>query len=254
MRLRILGCSGGIGRGLRTTSMLLDHDVLIDAGTGVGDLDLNEMSAIDHVFLTHSHLDHIVSLPFMLDSVGYLRERPLTVYATEETLNTLQQHIFNWKIWPDFSLLPSPDRPYMRYQKVVLGESVTLDGRKITTLPANHVIPAIGFQLDDGISSIVYTGDTSVQDSFWEIVNRIGNLKCLIIETAFTNAEKELALLSKHLCPSLLANELKKLQGNPDIYITHLKPGESELTMLEIGECVLGRVPKMLMNNQILEY
>ena len=67
MKLRILGCSGGIGGSLRTTSMLLDHDVLIDAGTGVGDLSLEEMSAIDHVFLTHSHLDHIVFIPFMLD-------------------------------------------------------------------------------------------------------------------------------------------------------------------------------------------
>jgi ribonuclease BN (tRNA processing enzyme) len=254
MKLKILGCSGGIGSGLRTTSMLLDHDVLIDAGTGVGDLSLDEMSAIDHVFLTHSHLDHIVSIPFMVDSVGYMRDRPLTVYATEETLNTLQQHIFNWKIWPDFSLIPSPDKPYMRYKKVVLGESVILNGRTITALPANHVIPAIGFQLDSGINSIVYTGDTSVQDSFWKIVNQIGNLKYLIIETAFTNAEKELALLSKHLCPSLLAEELKKLQGKPDIYITHLKPGESELTMREIGECVQGFVPKMLMNDQVLEY
>lgn len=63
MKLRVLGCSGGIGGNLRTTSMLLDHDVLIDAGTGVCDLGLHELSAIDHVFLTHSHLDHIVSVP-----------------------------------------------------------------------------------------------------------------------------------------------------------------------------------------------
>ena len=34
MRLRVLGCSGGIGgRHLRTTSYLLDSDILIDAGT-----------------------------------------------------------------------------------------------------------------------------------------------------------------------------------------------------------------------------
>lgn len=254
MKLRILGCNGVVGTHLRTTSMLLDHDILIDAGTGVGDLSLDEMGAIDHVFLSHAHLDHIVSIPFMLDSVGYKRQQPLTVYATEETLEALQQHIFNWKIWPDFSQIPSTAEPYMRYRVLSPGETVRLNGRAITALPANHVVPAVGYQLDSGICSLVYTGDTTTQDVFWEVVNRIDNLGYLIIETAFTNAEKELALLSRHLCPTLLAEELMKLQGKPAIYITHLKPGESELTMREIGECVQGFFPKMLVNGQVFEF
>lgn len=254
MKLRILGCSGGIGGNLRTTSMLLDHDVLIDAGTGVGDLSLDELRVIDHVFLTHSHLDHIASLPFMLDSVGCMREQPLTVYATEETLETLRQHIFNWKIWPDFSQIPSSQQPYMRYQSITQGETVILNGRAITTLPANHVVPAVSFHLDSGSGSLVYSGDTATQDIFWELVNRIGNLKYLIIETAFSNAEKELALMSKHLCPSLLAEELSKLKLNPAIYISHLKPGESEITMQEVSECVRGFTPKLLMNGQVFEF
>ena len=95
MKLRILGCSGGIGGNMRTTSMLLDHDVLIDAGTGVGDLSLAEMVAVDHVFVTHSHLDHIASIPFMLDSVGLMRDKPLIVHATAETIAILKQHLFN---------------------------------------------------------------------------------------------------------------------------------------------------------------
>lgn len=254
MKLRILGCSGGIGGNLRTTSMLLDHDVLIDAGTGVGDLSLDELRVVDHVFLTHSHLDHITSLPFMLDSVGCMREQPLTVYATEETLETLRQHIFNWKIWPDFSQIPSSLQPYMRFQSITQGETVILNGRAITALPANHVVPAVSFHLDSGSGSLVYSGDTAAQDIFWELLNRIGNLKYLIIETAFSNAEKELALKSKHLCPSLLAEELTKLKLNPAIYISHLKPGESEITMQEICECVRGVTPKLLMNGQVFVF
>ena len=31
MRIRVLGCSGGIGAGARTSAMLVDNDVLIDA-------------------------------------------------------------------------------------------------------------------------------------------------------------------------------------------------------------------------------
>ena len=254
MKLKILGCSGGIGGKLRTTSMLIDHDVLIDAGTGVGDLSLEEMRVIDHVFLTHSHLDHVASIPFMLDSVGCMRKQPLTVYATEETLETLRQHIFNWKIWPDFSLIPNLQQPYLRYQTITQGETVTLNGRVITSLPANHVVSAVGFQLDSGEGSLVYTGDTTTQDVFWDLVNQIDNLKYLIIETAFSNAEKDLALMSKHLCPSLLAEELLKLHQNPIIFISHLKPGESDITMQEISACVRGFSPKLLTNGQIFEF
>jgi ribonuclease BN (tRNA processing enzyme) len=254
MKLKILGCSGGIGGKLRTTSMLLDQDVLIDAGTGVGDLSLEELSAIDHVFLTHSHLDHIVSIPFMLDSVASMRDRPLIIYALEETLEALQQHIFNWKIWPDFRQIPNPQQPHMYYQTIKLGETVTLNGREITALPANHVIPAIGYQLNSGKTSLVFSGDTTTQDDFWNVVNRIDNLEYLIIETAFPNAERDLAVLSKHLCPSLLAEELEKLRLDPQIYITHLKPDESALTMQEIGLCVRGVPPRMLMNGQVFEF
>ena len=254
MKLKILGCSGGIGGKLRTTSMLLDQDVLIDAGTGVGDLSLEELSAIDHVFLTHSHLDHIVSIPFMLDSVASMRDRPLIIYALEETLEALQQHIFNWKIWPDFRQIPNPQQPHMYYQTIKLGETVTLNGREITALPANHVIPAIGYQLNSGKTSLVFSGDTTTQDDFWNVVNRIDNLEYLIIETAFPNAERDLAVLSKHLCPSLLVEELEKLRLDPQIYITHLKPDESALTMQEIGLCVRGVPPRMLMNGQVFEF
>lgn len=254
MKLRILGCSGGIGGNFRTTSMLLDNDVLIDAGTGVGDLSVAELCAIDHVFVTHSHLDHIASIPLMVDSVGFMRDKPLTVHATQATLEILKQHVFNWKIWPDFTQIPNAQAPYMRYQAIELGQTVELQGRKITALPANHVVPAVGFQLDSGAASLVFTGDTTTQDALWEVVNRIENLRYLIIETAFSNEDKNLALLSKHLCPVTLAEELLKLKRNAEIYITHLKPGEVELTMQEIGECVQGRPAAMLQNGHVFEF
>lgn len=254
MKLRILGCSGGIGSGLRTTSMLLDQDILIDAGTGVGDLSLEALSQIDHIFLSHSHLDHITSIPFILDTVSFLRNRPLTIYALAETVEVLKQHIFNWKIWPDFSQIPNPQQPSMQYQIVSLGETVNLNGREITVLPANHVVPAAGYQLNSGQSSLVFTGDTTSQEVFWEKLNKINNLKYLIIETAFPNADKELAILSKHLCPSMLATELSKLKHKPEIYISHLKPGESELTMQQVKDSVRDFAPRMLMNGQVFEF
>lgn len=254
MKLRVLGCSGGIGGNLRTTSLLLDHDVLIDAGTGVGELSLAEMCAIDHVFVTHSHLDHIACLPLLIDSVGFMRDKPLVIHATDETRAILKKHIFNWEVWPDFAEIPSLHQPILRYERIALGETKEVGGRKLTPLPVNHIVPAVGFQIESGDTSLVFSGDTTTCDALWEAINRIRNLKYLIIETAFSNADKELAMVSKHLCPSLLADELRKLKLNPEIYITHLKPGEIELTMQEISECVRGVVPKMLQNGQMFEF
>lgn len=251
MRLRVLGCSGGIGGNLHTTSFLLDHDVLIDAGTGVSELSLSEMSAIDHIFVSHSHLDHIACIPMLVDSVWMMREQPITIYAIRETIEILKQHIFNWSIWPDFTEVPSDQQPSMRYREIVLGEPVTLNGRNITALPANHVVPAVGFQLDSGAASLVYSGDTTTNDELWQIVNNIENLRYLLIEAAFANSEQQLAEISKHLCPSMLARELTKFsRADVEVYITHLKPGELELTMHELEDAVEGVRPRMLMNNQ----
>lgn len=254
MRLKVLGCSGGIGGNFRTTALLLDHDVLIDAGTGLGQLSLAEMTAIDHVFVTHSHLDHIACLPLLIDSVGFRRDRPLVIHATVDTQRILQQHVFNWAIWPDFAEIPSLQQPVMRYEEIHLGETVDVGGRKLTPLPVNHVVPAVGFRIDSGRESLVFSGDTTTCDALWETVNKMDNLRYLIVETAFCDAERELAVLSKHLCPSLLAEELAKLKLQPQIYITHLKPGEVELTMQEISERVRRFNPKILQNGQEFEF
>lgn len=255
MKLRVLGCSGGIGgRHLRTTSLLVDHDILIDAGTGVADLSIAELAVIDHVFLTHTHLDHIASLPLMIDTVADRRSKPLTVYGTEAVLTILRNHIFNWAIWPDFSEVPNAEKPFMRYQAIELGQTVTLEGRSFTALPVEHTVPAVGYHLDSGAGSLVFSGDTGICNAFWRAVNRIQNLKHLIIECAFSNREQRLAIVSKHLCPDMLGSELQKLERECEIHITHLKPGQIELTMEEIEQCLGDFRPRMLQNNQVFEF
>lgn len=254
MKIRVLGCSGGIGgRHLRTTSLLIDHDILIDAGTGVGDLAIAELAQIDHVFITHSHLDHTTCLPFIVDTVGEMRNRPLTVHATEATLEIMRAHLFNWATWPDFSEIPTVDEPFMRYSPIEVGQAVEIDGRRIVPLPADHTVPAVAFQVDSGHGSLVFSGDTGPCPPLWDAVNQIRNLRYLIIECAFSNREKRLAMLSKHLCPSMLMEELTHLQRDAEVFITHLKPGQIELTMQEIEDAVGEYRPRMLQNNQLFD-
>lgn len=253
MRLRILGCSGGIGGENHTTAFLLNESVLIDAGTGLQALTLQEMLAIDHVFLTHAHFDHIACLPMLIDSVIVQRRyRPLYLHASTETLRILQEHIFNWRIWPDFSLLPDESVAFLRYCPHEVGETREAAGCRVTALPALHVVPAVGFCLDSGMSSLVYSGDTTGGADFWAAVNAIGNLSTLIIETAFPDSEQALAHASRHLCPTTLRRELEQLERSARILITHLKPADSDLIMQEIA--ALGLPARRLLPGEIIEF
>jgi ribonuclease BN (tRNA processing enzyme) len=252
MRVRVLGSSGGIGGDLRTTALAVDDDILVDAGTGVGDLTLEELVKIDHIFVTHSHLDHITSIPFLVDTVIGLRTKPVIVYSTPEILQILKDHIFNWKIWPDFSKIPTPETAFMAFREIRVGQPVELNGRKFTAIPANHVVPAVGYLLDSGESRLIFSGDTSVNDALWEIANATQSLKYIIIETAFPNKERDIAIASKHLCPSMLADELAKLKKPVEILVTHLKPGEVFLTMSEIGRQAGKWRPRVLEQGMIL--
>lgn len=256
VQLKILGCSGGIGSNLRTTSMIVDDDILIDAGSGVGDLSMDQLLAIDHIFVTHSHLDHIAFIPLLLDTVLGIRTKPVTLHATRDVLDLLRIHIFNWAIWPDFNAIPSNSNPFLLYNEVRIGETLNLGGRKITALPANHVVPAVGFHIEGERHSLVYTGDTAECDALWHALNCMDNLRYLIIETAFSNAEIALARLSKHLCPSLLVGELAKLDLArfsilPEVYVTHLKPGEDEMIMHEIQQSNIALPVSALKNQQV---
>lgn len=254
MKLRVLGCSGGIGAGLRTTSMLVDDDVLIDAGTGVGDLALHELAAVDHVFLTHSHLDHVCCLPFLADTAGHLRDRPVVVHALAATIAALRRHLFNNVMWPDFTRLPQPQAPFLQFREIRVGQAVTLDARRIAAIPAAHSVPAVGYWLDSGRASLVFSGDTGPNPALWETVNRIANLRHLIIETAFSDRDCRLALLSQHLCPRLLAQELGLLRRPAQIHVTHLKPADSATTMREVFDAASPYRPAMLAPGQVIEF
>lgn len=242
MKLRVLGCSGAIAKDCRTTAFLLDHDVLVDAGTGVGDLTLEEMRQVDHVLLTHSHLDHVAALPLMVDAVAAQRTGPLHIYALPGTIAALQAHIFNDAIWPDFSRIPTPEDPFICYHPIAVGQVLAFNGKEVEVLPAVHTVPAVayaarrvGAAADACGKYWVFSGDTERNPAFWLRVNQM-DVALLVIETAFSNRERELAERSLHLSPEVLARELDCIAHGHDypVYITHTKPAETELIMAEI--------------------
>jgi ribonuclease BN (tRNA processing enzyme) len=234
MKLTILGCSGGIGSGRHTTCFKVDDDILIDAGTGITTLSLDALQAIDHVFVTHAHLDHVLGLPLLLDAVGEKRSVPLIVHALPEVLEVLSTHLFNWHLWPDFREIPNPEGPWVRFEPLPMGDSLTLGGRTFKPLPVNHAVPACALQMSVAAGSLVFSGDTTNSAGLMTALNAIQDLRHLIIETSFENALVEIAQASKHHWPDSLAMELHALKIRPKVWITHLKPGNEDAIMDEL--------------------
>ena len=225
MRIKVLGCSGGVGPDLRTTSLLIDDSLLIDAGTGVGDLSLTQMRRIEKVFLTHSHLDHVCGLAFIADNLFDLIERPIEVHAAEPTLQAVRTHIFNWVIWPDFGALPSPEAPLMVFREFVPGTVRQAGGYSFHSFAVQHTVPAVGYAVQGAGGVFAFTGDTAAGDSLWDSLNALPRLDQLMIEVAFPDEQAELGKRSGHYTPTLLGRELARLRHRPQILLTHHKPG-----------------------------
>ncbi|ANB02316.1 3',5'-cyclic-nucleotide phosphodiesterase [Ectothiorhodospira sp. BSL-9] len=230
MEIKVLGCSGGIGAGRRTSALLVDDDILIDCGTGVADLSLETMARLRHVFITHTHLDHIACLPLLVDTLfSRLQSRPLVIHTRSDCMRIIHHHIFNWQIWPDFFELPERERPVVRFQEMDATRPLDIDGRRVHMLPATHTVPAVGYRVEDDRGAFAFTGDTTSNDDLWAALNDHASLDLLMVECAFPEAERDLGRRAGHYCPSLLAEDLVKLRHQPRVGISHLKPGaESE--------------------------
>ena len=229
MKLRVLGCSGGIGQGLHTSSYMIDDDILLDAGTGVGDLSLEEMHQLKHIFITHSHMDHVLSIPLLVDTLfSDLQEQPLLVYARAETIKVLKEHIFNWQLWPDFTELPNKENPSLKFIEMNPGDVINVGERRIEMVDVNHTVPASAYIVESAGRIFAYSGDTTTNDNLWNRLNQCSRLDFMIVETAFSEEEIGLAKLAKHYCPSLLAQDLKKLKHKAKVGVSHLKPGDEE--------------------------
>uniref|UniRef100_C6E0P8 Beta-lactamase domain protein n=1 Tax=Geobacter sp. (strain M21) TaxID=443144 RepID=C6E0P8_GEOSM len=238
MRLRVLGCSGAEFPGHSPSAFLIDDSLLLDAGTVGAVLSEDEQWRIEDILVTHSHLDHIRGIPLLADNIVVSGlPRTVRVHGTTEVLAALSTHLMNGVIWPDFTRIPTPESPVLRYQPIPVERSFQVGDYEVLACPVNHPVPAVGYRVSRGGTSLLYTGDTGPTERIWELA---GELAALIVEVSFPCDMEEIALLTGHLTPVLLGNELAKLPKLPPrILITHLKPQyydriEAELEALHL--------------------
>jgi len=242
LRIKVLGCYGGQLLGFHLTSFLVNDTILLDAGSPTEALTLEEQGNINHIFLSHTHLDHIKDIAFLADNRALKRMAngnrcgSITIHSLQENLDTLKNHFLNDHIWPDFTAIPSKENPTLTLASIEPEKMVEADGLKITPIEVNHPVPCTGFLLDQGDAQLIYSADTGSTDRIWEVANAQPNLKGIIVDCSFTNAYQKLADISGHLTPKRLAEELRKLDGFGEIpiYLYHMKPETLNIIRVEV--------------------
>jgi ribonuclease BN (tRNA processing enzyme) len=235
VRLRVLGSAGAEFPSFNPPGYLVDGKLLLDAGTVCTQLTQPEQQAVETILVTHSHLDHIREIPVLADNLITLGTgKSIVVAATAATLAALRNHLMNGILWPDFTALPSGERPVVRYRELEPETEVELEGYLVTPIPVNHPVPAVGYLLRKDSHAWIYTGDTGPTEAIWR---RGCTVDALMVEVSFPNSLRELALASGHLTPHLLAAELAKMARLPRrVLVTHLKPQFIDQIVRELAE------------------
>lgn len=197
---------------------------------------LDRQRRIRHVLLTHSHADHIATLPLLLDNVYAQGPDCVVLHGSEATLETLQRDVFNDRVWPDFVRLSTDNSPFVRLEPIVDGQTVTIEGLQITPVALDHVVPTLGFVVDDGSSAVAFVSDTSPTTRIWEVASQAARLKAVFLEASFPNEMEWLANASMHLTPRMFAEELKKLRRSVRVIAVHIKPAHHESVVRELAE------------------
>lgn len=236
--------------GFQTTSFLLNQSILIDAGSAATSLSLPEQRKIDSIFISHSHLDHIKDICFLADNVFTFRRKPIELISTFEILDILRKHIFNNKIWPDFTTISNGHCPILSYRPIE--KSAQIGPIEVQIYPVHHPVPAVGFIVrDKGKNSILITGDTGPTDLLWEEANKEKHLKAVLTEIAFPNRLQKVAEAAGHFTPQMFDAEMSKLKKDVPLLIYHLKPEYLGELKKEIKEL---KIPKLKLLKTLQRY
>jgi cAMP phosphodiesterase len=234
MLIRIIGGHGGVSPGFKATSYLIDGKLLIDAGSVASGIHIEEQNVIEHILISHPHLDHIKDLAFISDNCFGLRNSPFEVYCNKTVKNAILTHLMNDIIWPDFTKLPSKETPTIRFNEIESEKELVLGEYKVLPVKVNHQGDAFGFIVTRKSSSILFTQDTGPTERIWEIARNYSNLKAIFTEVSFPNKLEQIAIDSLHMTPSLLKKELIKMPDEIPIFLGHLKPNFQTELFLEI--------------------
>lgn len=236
MNVKVLGGHGGLAKGFAATSYLIDDKLLIDAGAVASQLSVQDQSKIDHILISHCHLDHIKDLAFICDNCFGMKANPFQVHTHPTVKKIILSHLLNDIVWPDFTKLPNVEKPTMKIDERLPGKEFFCGDYKILPILVNHPLDAMGFIVERNDVSILFTLDTGPTQEIWEVGKKVKNLKAIFTEVSFPQKLQNVATVSQHLTTATLKEELSKMPQDVPIYLTHLKPNFQDEIIKELKE------------------
>ena len=204
-------------------SFLVNDEVVIDVGSVGLIADLDRQRKVRHVFLTHEHMDHLASLPILLENVYDPGPNCIELLASPDVLDFVHRDIFNGRVWPDFFDLSTADDSFLKATPLVAGEPVSRAGLTITPLPVSHCVDTLGLVVDDGSTTVAFPSDTGPTAEFWQHVAAMPKLAAVFLEVSFPNSQADLARHTGHHCPQSFAAEVTKLPRSVRWIVVHRK-------------------------------
>lgn len=217
MELTIVGCSGSMpGPRSAASCYLVEHDgyrLLLDLGNGsVGALlNLVDLRTIDAVAFSHLHADHCIDLTSLYVARrygGFGDGRRLPVYGPSDTPGRMS-------------------RAYDVPEHIGLGEDFVFSDLALTreigpfrlsTAPMLHPVEAYAIRLEAGGSTLVYTGDTAINDA---LVSLSTDASVLLSEASFVDGVDNPPAL--HMTGTE-AGQLAQDAGVGRLVVTHVPP------------------------------
>ncbi|MGD9654972.1 MAG: MBL fold metallo-hydrolase [Sulfuricurvum sp.] len=238
-----LGTSGTRTPTQGTTCLQVSDHCVIDAGNLINTFGDNVFT-IEHIFLTHSHLDHIIDIPFLADLFVTQKNVSLKVYGLKATLDDLRQFIFNHRVWPNFEEITLIGHTEKTIELIELQPEIAypVDDVILTPFKTNHTDGSCGYKIEKNANAILFTADTYICDRVWELLDANPNIHTLVTEVSFPSRFKQLAYDSKHLTPALLSDELLKCSRKDfTVCAMHLKTLFSTEIIAELNDMKLLR-------------
>ncbi len=231
--IRFLGVSGGRDYRHGCTSLQVSSHVVIDAGNLIEGL-RDELSEVEHIFLTHSHLDHIIDIVFLVDNLYDTLDKPIKIYGHKHTLQALRDHLFNDTIWPDFThiKLKNSAKTAVEFVEISPGDSYAFADVTLTPILADHTVTTYAYLIEKPSFKALFATDTHLTPALWSIINHDSGIDSLIVDISFPSRMDALAQASKHLTPKSLKMQMQHAFRPIDLYMMHIKPAFEE----EIGK------------------
>lgn len=176
MTMTPLGSGQEVGRSchvleFRGMTIMLDIGVHpgYDGMSGLPFLDRVEPEDIDVLLVTHFHLDHAASLPYLTERTGF-RGRIFMTHPTKAVMKLLlgdYLRLLQIRNAKEEDVLYTEAELQSSLEKIELidfHQTVTVGGLTFYALNAGHVLGACMFWMDIGGRTVLYTGDYSMED------------------------------------------------------------------------------------------